>query len=452
MTNIHLIAIGGSIMHNLALSLKKNGLNISGSDDIIFEPSKSRLRNAGLLPKELGWFPKKIHARLDGVILGMHAKSDNPELKKAQEIGVPIYSYPEYIYNNSKDKKRIVIGGSHGKTSITSIILHVLKIFKIDTDYIVGAQIDGFDRMVKLTTKAKIIVLEGDEYLSSPIDRRPKFHLYKPHIAVLSGIAWDHINVFPTYENYVKQFSVFTDDVKDLLIYYQNDTEILKIIQNKKRCTLKGYNTPNHEIKDGVTYLIYNEDLIPLNIFGEHNLQNINAARLVCNAIGISDTKFYQAISTFTGAAKRLELIAKNNSSAIYKDFAHSPSKLKATTASMKKQFLERKLIACLELYTFSSLTKKFLKEYKHCMDQADIAIVYFNPDTVKKKKLKNIKEKDIIEAFGRKDLKVVSKIKQLQSYLHKLELKHTNLLMMSSGNFDGLDINILANKILNEK
>ncbi len=452
MRNIHLIAIGGSIMHNLALSLKKNGLNVSGSDDMIFEPSRSRLQNEGLLPKELGWFPDKIHAKLDGVILGMHAKSNNPELKKAQKIGIPIYSYPEYIYNNSKDKKRIVIGGSHGKTSITSMILHVLKISKIDTDYIVGAQIDGFDRMVKLTTKAKIIVLEGDEYLSSPIDRRPKFHLYKPHIAVLSGIAWDHINVFPTYENYVKQFSIFTDDVKDLLIYYQNDTEILKIIQNKKKCNLKGYKTPKHKIKDGVTYLIYNEGLIPLNIFGEHNLQNINAARLVCNEIGISNTKFYQAISTFTGAAKRLELIAKNNSSSIYKDFAHSPSKLKATIASMKKQFLERKLIACLELYTFSSLTKNFLKEYKNCMDQADIAIVYFNPDTVKKKKLKNLKEKDIIEAFGRKDLKVVSKITQLQSYLHKLELKHTNLLMMSSGNFDDLEINILANKILNKK
>ncbi len=449
MTNIHLIAIGGSIMHNLALSLKKNGLNVSGSDDMIFEPSRSRLKNEGLLPKKLGWFPDKIHTKLDGVILGMHAKSNNPELKKAQKIGIPIYSYPEYIYNNSKDKKRIVIGGSHGKTSITSMILHVLKISKIDTDYIVGAQIDGFDRMVKLTTKAKIIVLEGDEYLSSPIDRRPKFHLYKPHIAVLSGIAWDHINVFPTYENYVKQFSIFTDDVKDLLIYSQNDTEILKIIQNKKKCTLKGYNTPKYKIKDGVTYLIYNEDLIPLKIFGEHNLQNINAARLTCNEIGISDTKFYQAISTFTGAAKRLELIAKNRSSAIYKDFAHSPSKLKATTTAMKKQFPQRNLVACLELYTFSSLTKDFLIEYKNCIDEADIAIVYFNPDTIKNKQLESLTEKDIIEAFGRKDLKVICEIKKLEKYLHKLDWRNQNLLMMSSGNFDSLDINILANTLL---
>ncbi|MEE2931021.1 MAG: Mur ligase family protein [Bacteroidota bacterium] len=448
--NIHLIAIGGSIMHNLALSLKKNGINVTGSDDMIFEPSRSRLKNKNLLPEELGWFPNKIHTKLDGVILGMHAQHDNSELKKAQEIGIPIYSYPEYIYNNSQHKKRIVIGGSHGKTSITSMILHVFKNCKIDSDYIVGAQIDGFDRMVKLTDEAKIIVLEGDEYLSSPIDKRPKFHLYKPHIAVLSGIAWDHINVFPTYKNYVKQFKIFIEDIKDLLIYYENDTEILKIIKNKTRCDIKGYSTPEYEIKGGITYLTYNKNLIPLKIFGKHNLQNINAAKLVCNEIGISDKQFHLAISTFTGAKKRLELVLKNKYSAVYTDFAHSPSKLKATTTAMKRQFPERKLIACLELYTFSSLTKDFLVEYKNCMNDADLAIVYFNPNIMKKKQLQMLREQDIKKAFGRQDLNVISEITNLENYLCKLNWKNQNLVMMSSGDFNCLDINSLAEKILN--
>ena len=372
--NIHLIAIGGSAMHNLALALHHKGYKITGSDDAIFSPSKERLLKYNLLPKEMGWFPEKITKNLDAIILGMHARIDNPELIKANELGITIYSYPEYIFEQSKNKKRVVIGGSHGKTSITAMILHVLHNLNIDCDYMVGAQLEGFDTMVKLTHQAPIIILEGDEYLSSAIDRRPKFHLYHPHIAVLSGIAWDHINVFPTFEMYVDQFRIFKNMVKDTLIYCSEDEEIDKLAKEESKCKLVSYSTPEHKIKEGVTSVEGTE----LLIFGNHNLQNLNAAKLVCNELGISNTNFYKEISTFKGASNRLELVRKTNTSAVYKDFAHSPSKLKATSSAMKKQFSERKLVACMELHTFSSLNEEFLKQYKGCMDEPDIAIILY--------------------------------------------------------------------------
>ena len=441
---IHLIAIGGSAMHNIALALNEKGFEVTGSDDAIFNPSKSRLENAGLLPKKMGWFPEKITEDIDAIILGMHARNDNPELKKAQEIGLSIYSYPEYIFNQSKDKKRVVIGGSHGKTSITAMILHVLQYHQIDCDYMVGANLEGFTTMVKLTHEAPIVILEGDEYLSSPIDRRPKFHWYKPHIAVLSGIAWDHINVFPTFENYVEQFRVFMDDVSDCLIYCEEDEHLRKLANKGASCRLQPYTTPLHKIKNGITFLQDKNEEVPLAIFGDHNLQNLNAARLVCKELMVSESMFLEAIQSFKGASKRLELVKKNENTAIYKDFAHSPSKLKATSAAMKKQFSDRKLVACMELHTFSSLSEDFLHQYAHCMDEPDMAIVYFSPAAIAHKNLDPITKEQVHVSFAREDLMVFTDSQKLQYYLKSLDWNCQNLLMMSSGNFDGIDFETL--------
>ena len=434
--NIHLIAIGGSAMHNLALALLQKKYSISGSDDAIFSPSKERLEKYGLLPKEIGWFPEKITTELDAIILGMHAQEDNPELIKAKELDIPIYSYPEYIYEQSKNKIRVVIGGSHGKTSITSMILHVLQNLKIDCDYMVGAQLDGFETMVKLTD-APIIILEGDEYLSSAIDRRPKFHLYKPDIAVLSGIAWDHINVFPTFEIYVDQFRIFKDMISETLIYFSEDKELNKLVMGHTKCKLIPYSTLEHKINNGVTS-VKNTELL---IFGNHNLQNMNAALLVCKELGISKEDFLKQISTFKGASKRLELVKQTQESAIYKDFAHSPSKLKATSSAMKQQFTNRKLVSCLELYTFSSLNEDFLKQYKGCMDEPDTAIVYFSLESILHKRLKPITKEQVYAAFGRKDLIVFNNSEDLENHLKNLNWKNKNLLMMSSGTFNGIEL-----------
>ena len=433
---IHLIAIGGSAMHNLALALHFKGYEVSGSDDQIFEPSKSRLAKHGLLPNNIGWHEDKITKDIDAIILGMHAKADNPELIRAKKLNLNIYSYPEYIYEQSKNKKRIVIGGSHGKTSITAMILHVLQNMKIDCDYMVGAKLEGFDVMVKLTESAPIIILEGDEYLSSPIDKRPKFHLYKPNIGVISGIAWDHINVFPTFENYVDQFRIFKNLITDCIIYCEDDQELNKLIGEGGNCKTISYSTPNHTIQNGTTYIEH----IPLKIFGNHNLQNLNAAKLVCNELGISSKDFFEQIKTFNGASNRLEKIKDNNNSAIFKDFAHSPSKLKATINAVKKQFKERKLIACMELHTFSSLNKDFLKQYSNSMNEADQAIVFFSLEAIKHKGLEPIKEEEIKSAFNNKDLIVISDDIKLKTHLKNLNLENTNLLLMSSGNFNKMN------------
>ena len=449
MKKVHLIAIGGSAMHNLALALNEKGFYVSGSDDEINEPSKSRLAKAGILPAEIGWFPEKITNDITAVILGMHARADNPELQRANELGLKIYSYPEYIYEATKDKTRIVVGGSHGKTTITAMILHVMHFHKIETDYLVGAQLAGFDTMVNLTNTSKYAVIEGDEYLASPIDRRPKFHLYKPNIAILSGIAWDHINVFPTFENYVAQFTTFINLIEPngYLIYCAEDKELNETCKkaSNKNITKIPYSIPLNEIINGNTNLLVGDKKIPLQIFGNHNLMNLNGARLVCNTINISDEKFYEAIQSFSGAAKRLELVFKNENFNFYKDFAHSPSKLKATTDAVKKQFTNRHIVACMELHTFSSLNEDFLKEYNGSMDLADEAIVYFNPHTIAHKKLKEITEEQVHKAFNRKDLKVFTKSLDVTNYLKSKNWDNTVLLMMSSGNFDGVDFNSLA-------
>lgn len=441
--HIHFIAIGGSAMHNLALALYQKGDTITGSDDEIFEPSKSRLAKAGLLPETYGWFPEKITSEIDAIILGMHAKADNPELLKAQELGLKIFSYPEYLYEHSKNKTRVVIGGSHGKTTITAMILHVLNYHNRPVDYMVGAQLEGFDTMVHLTNENDFIVLEGDEYLSSPIDRRPKFHLYKPNIALLSGIAWDHINVFPTFENYVEQFRIFIDSiVKGGSINYNEEDEILKQLVEASENTIRkiAYHTPEYTVERGTTYLETPEGAMPLEIFGAHNLNNLSGAKWICQHLGVDEDDFYEAIASFKGASKRLEKLTETASFTAYKDFAHSPSKVEATTQAVKEQYPDRKLIACLELHTYSSLTPQFLKEYQGALDAADNAVVFYSPHAVKIKKLQPISESQIAEAFQRKDLVIFTDPKAFKEFLFSQDFEDTTLLLMSSGNYGGLD------------
>ncbi|MBD0778198.1 peptidoglycan synthetase [Maribacter sp. ANRC-HE7] len=441
---IHFIAIGGSAMHNLALALHHKGYIISGSDDVIFEPSKTRLADKGLLPPEFGWYPEKIHTGLDAVILGMHAKPDNPELLKAQELGVTIYSYPEFLYEQSKNKTRVVIGGSHGKTTITSMILHVLNYHNIAVDYMVGAQLDGFDRMVHLTEENDFIVLEGDEYLSSPVDRRPKFHLYKPNIALLSGIAWDHINVFPTFENYVGQFRIFVDSIVKggSITYNEEDLEVKKVVEASENAIRKlPYRTPEYTVEDGQTLLETPEGPMPIEIFGKHNLSNLAGAKWICQNMGVDEDDFYEAIATFSGASKRLEKIAESKSCVVYKDFAHSPSKVMATTNAVKEQYPDRKVIACLELHTYSSFNADFLKEYKGALDAADEAVVFFLPESVKIKKLKEVTPAQISEAFERDDLKIFTESEAFKEFVFGQNYDDSVLLLMSSGNYGGLDL-----------
>jgi len=449
---IHFIAIGGAAMHNLAIALHKKGDIVTGSDDEIFNPSRGRLAKYGLLPESIGWNQSRISKDLDAVILGMHARSDNPELQKAHELGLKIYSYPEYLYEHAKNKTRIVIGGSHGKTTITAMILHVLKQAEIETDYMVGAQLDGFEVMVRLSDTAKFMVFEGDEYLTSPIDARPKFHLYKPHIALISGIAWDHINVFPTFENYIDQFRIFISLIEKggSLVYCENDNLLKNLINEQERpVSLKPYSLPDYHITEGKTYLNIDSMQVPLEIFGEHNLLNLNGARNICNEINISDETFYNAIKSFKGASNRLELISKDRFTTLFKDFAHSPSKLKATINAVKNQYPERDLVACMELHTFSSLNQDFLKEYEGTMDKADFAFVYYNPETLKHKNLPALSPDLVRKAFNHRNLKVYSDSEVLISYLLNHNWKNKNLILMSSGNFDGLDYPSFSRNIL---
>jgi UDP-N-acetylmuramate: L-alanyl-gamma-D-glutamyl-meso-diaminopimelate ligase len=449
---VHFIAIGGSAMHNLAIALHLKGFRVSGSDDEIFEPSKSRLKKHGLLPQKEGWQSELINADLDAIILGMHARKDNPELIKAQQLGLKIYSYPEYLYEQTKDKKRIVIGGSHGKTTTTAMVMHVLKKLNMDFDYMVGAQLDGFDTMVKLTKKAPIAVFEGDEYLSSPIDLTPKFHWYKPHVAMLTGIAWDHMNVFPTWDNYISQFTIFANSIASdgSLIYFDGDTELEKIAQQHSNdLQTLAYNTISHENRNGQTTIKWQGKDYPMEIFGNHNLQNLNGARLVCNQLNISDDDFLKAMQSFKGAAKRLQLLEKRDNCNIYLDFAHSPSKLKATVSAMKQQFENRKLIAVMELHTFSSLNKDFLPQYKNTMEEADTAIVFFNPEVLKHKKLPEISKEDVASAFDQGELQVITESNELVTWLKQQNYNDTNLLIMTSGNFSGVDIKQLAKELI---
>lgn len=445
--NIHFIAIGGAAMHNLALALHLKGDTVTGSDDVIFDPSKTRLEARGILPEAFGWYPDKITSNLDAVVVGMHAKADNKELLKAQDLGLKIYSYPEFLYEQSKFKTRVVIGGSHGKTTITSMILHVLHYFDKEVDYMVGAQLEGFDVMVKLTDENDFIILEGDEYLSSPIDSRPKFHLYKPNIALLSGIAWDHINVFPTWDIYVEQFKIFIDSIikGGSITYNIEDAEVKKVVENSENTIRKfPYQTPDYRVENGITILETDEGSMPIEIFGKHNLNNLAGAKWICQQIGIDENDFYEAISTFQGASKRLEKIAETGNAIAYKDFAHSPSKVLATTNALKNQYPDRKLVACLELHTYSSLNPEFLNQYKGALAAADISVVFYSPRAVEIKKLQAISQQQIMDAFQSDDLLVYTNPEEFKDFLFSQKFNNTSLLLMSSGNYGGLNFDEL--------
>lgn len=447
MKHIHFIAMGGAIMHQLAIALHNKGYKITGSDDEINDPARTNLGAKGILPEQEGWHPEKINTSIDAIVLGMHAKGENPELKTAQELNIPIYSFPEYVYEVSKEKKRVVIAGSHGKTTITSMIMHILRDRGIDFDYLVGAKVEGFDLSVKLTD-APIIILEGDEYPASVIEKKPKIFFYHPHISVLSGIAWDHINVFPTYENYLWQFEHYLSNIEANapLFYNAEDEEVKKLVaKSATQLNAQPYTMPDYKYKDGIAILNTNNGNIPLSVFGSHNLLNMQAAIAVCVELGISEEDCYKSIKTFTGAARRLEKMIEQDNLVVYRDFAHAPSKLKATLYATREAFPDRKLIACFELHTFSSLSEQYLKEYKGSMQAADKAIVYFSHHAIELKGLPPISNTTVKNHFDTDGLEVIDNKELLQTKVKAL-LSSTNeptcLLLMSSGTFDGIDWN----------
>ncbi len=447
---VHFIAIGGSAMHNLAIALKLKGYEVTGSDDEIFEPSKSRLEKYGLCPSSIGWNEQNITPDLDAIILGMHARSDNPELQKAKELNINVYSYPEYLFEQSKEKIRIVIGGSHGKTTITSMLLHAFKVLDVKVDYMVGAQLEGYECMVSLSEEAKYIVLEGDEYLSSPIDRRPKFHLYKPHIALISGIAWDHINVFPTFEEYVDQFRTFCKLIEPLgtLIYNEEDAETKLLgIDFQSQIKTIGYKTPEFSVKENGANLAWNSHIFSLSIFGAHNMQNLVGAMRIAEQIGVDNFDFLEAMKSFKGAGKRLQKVIEFNDFILFKDFAHSPSKLKATISAVKNQYRSKRVIACMELHTFSSLQSNFLPLYQNAMEDADFPLVYFNPEVVEHKKLPPITKEEVCNGFGG-NIDVVNSREEVITFINEKVTNNSVVIMMSSGNFDGIDYDSLANDL----
>jgi UDP-N-acetylmuramate: L-alanyl-gamma-D-glutamyl-meso-diaminopimelate ligase len=440
----HFIAIGGSAMHNLAIALKDKGYQVTGSDDAIFEPSKSRLEKKGILPQEMGWFPEKITPDIDAVILGMHAHQDNPELARAKELGLKIYSYPEFLYEQSKNKTRVVIAGSHGKTTITSMILHVLNFHQKEVDFMVGAQLEGFDCMVKLTQDNDFMVLEGDEYLSSPIDLRSKFLLYQPNIALMSGIAWDHINVFKTFDDYIDQFRKFVASITagGVLVYNEEDAEVVKVVENAENYFRKiPYKTPEYEINNGKVYLKTEMGDVPLSVFGAHNLLNMEGARHICRQLGIMDEDFYEAIMSFKGASKRLEKVEREDKGTLYKDFAHAPSKVKAAVKAFAEQFKNDKKYGFLELHTYSSLNPAFLEQYDHAMDGLEEAVVFYSEDALKIKRMEPISPEFIKEKFKNEKLRVFTNAEDLHAYWNTLDKTDGVYLMMSSGNFGGLDL-----------
>ncbi len=448
---IHFIAIGGSVMHQLAIALHRKGCQVTGSDDEIFEPASSNLKKEGILPSGAGWYPGNITTDIDAIILGMHAKGDNPELIKAKEIGLKIFSFPEYIFKESETKKRVAVGGSHGKTTTTAMIMHVLKYSNLDFDYLVGARLEGFDQSVRITG-APIIVCEADEYPASVIEKRPKFHFLFPHIAVITGIAWDHINVFPTFDFYLEQFQIFIEMIEKngVLIYNETDEILKKLIADNKRNDIKyiPYSLPSYFIEEGITSVTIGREKTELKIFGNHNLLNLQAAYYVCKQLGVTDKDFAAAIAGFTGAAKRLEILVQNKEYNIYRDFAHAPSKVTASINAVKQQFPQRKLVAILELHTFSSLNEKFMHEYKDAMENADEAIVFYSKHALELKRMPMLEPKSVIDGFNKTDLEVITVKEKLETKLKSVETYNTNFLFMSSGNYDGIDIlKVISNK-----
>lgn len=449
---VHFISIGGSVMHQLAIALKRKGYHVTGTDDEIFEPAKSNLINEGLMPEIIGWNTNKITTDLDAVILGMHAKADNPEIAKAKELGLKIYSFPEYIYAESTQKKRVVVGGSHGKTTTTSMIMHVLNQLNFEFDYLVGAKLEGFNQSVNIT-HAPIIVCEGDEYPASVIEKKPKFHFLFPHVAILTGIAWDHINVFPTFNFYLEQFVTFIHKIEPggILIYNEGDTELKKLVEANQRQDInyQPYSTPENAIEGGKTTVVLEGEKAELSVFGNHNLQNVQAAYWACKALGVSTVKFLQSIASFTGASKRLELLASHHTMNVYRDFAHAPSKVKATVQAVKQQFPNRKLVAILELHTFSSLNEQFMKEYNGALANADAAIVFYSNHALELKRMPPLAKQVVLSGFAKENLLVMNQKNELVGWLNEQNFTNTSLLFMSSGNYDGFDVVEYANALL---
>jgi len=449
---VHFIAVGGSVMHQLAIALQEKGYRVTGSDDEIFEPARSNLAGAGILPPATGWFPEKIQPDLDAVILGMHAKEDNPELLKARALSLKIYSFPEYIFQESRDKIRVVVGGSHGKTTTTSMIMHALKAMGKAFDYMVGARLEGFDHSVNITN-APVIVCEGDEYPASAIEKRPKFHFLHPHIAVLTGIAWDHINVFPTFDNYLEQFRIFVDQIEPggLLVYNATDPVLKKLVDEQGYESLRkaAYGIPAHHIEGGQTQVSIEGHTARLQVFGNHNLLNLHAAWLVCKELGMEAGAFVNAMSSFTGASRRLELLGKSNGTNIYRDFAHAPSKVKASIEAVKQQFPDRKLLAVLELHTYSSLNKEFMKEYTGAMEAADEAAVFYSRHALELKRMPELPIQAVKEGFAKSGLHIFNEKEELRQWLLDQSYANSNLLLMSSGNYDGLDMLTFVKSVL---
>lgn len=441
---VHFISIGGSVMHQLAIALKKKGSTVTGSDDEIFEPAATNLKNENLLPSESGWHPELITPDTDAVILGMHAKEDNPELKKAKQLGLKIYSFPEYIFLESLHKKRIAVGGSHGKTTTTAMIMHVLNSLHFDFDYLVGASLKGFEQSVKIT-EAPVIVCEADEYPASTIEKKPKFHFLFPHIAVITGIAWDHINVFPTFEFYLEQFVIFINKIEKngILIYNETDQVLKKLVESHRRDDISyaPYHLPEHTIDEGKTIVTIGNTSSTLKVFGNHNLLNLHAAWLVCRELNISEEAFASAISDFEGAAKRLQWIGSKNGGNIYRDFAHAPSKVKASIDAVKEQFPDKKLVAILELHTFSSLNKEFMNEYGGAMANADEAIVFYSHHALELKRMNFLEPAIVKQGFKKENLVVINERQELEEKLRKYNFKNANYLFMSSGNYNGMNI-----------
>jgi UDP-N-acetylmuramate: L-alanyl-gamma-D-glutamyl-meso-diaminopimelate ligase len=449
---VHFIAIGGAVMHNLAIALHKKGYTVTGSDDEIFEPSKTHLASYGLLPLKEGWDPGCINKAIDTVILGMHAKEDNPELIRSRELGLNIMSFPEYLYDETKNKKRIVVGGSHGKTTTTAMIMHVLRKCGIKFDYMVGSSIEGYETMVGLSHEAKIAVFEGDEYLSSTLDKRPKFHLYKPDIAILNGIAWDHMNVFPTFDFYLEQFRIFVDKITDggTLIYFKDDDEVQKIALGSRPDIRKiPYKVHGYFQNKAGFHAANHNRTVTLKVFGAHNMQNLSAAKEACIAVGVGEDDFYNAISSFEGTAKRLQKLAENESTVVYLDFAHAPSKVKATVEAIAERYERRKIIVCYELHTYSSLNADFLSQYKFTLASADIAMIYFNPHAIQLKRLAPLSTTIVKDAFGSDNVEVFDNSEELFSKVNEYKGKNVVLLLMSSGDFNGKDIKQIAERFI---
>src|SRR5260221_3755515 len=452
--NIHFIAIGGSVMHQLAIALRRKGYTVTGNSDEIFGPARTNLKKEGLLPAAVGWYPEKIHASLNAVILGMHAKADNPELLRASELSLPIYSFPEYIYQESRDKTRVVVGGSNGKTPTASMIRNALKGRGATFDWMVGARMEGFSQSVNITG-APLIICEGDEYPASTLEKRPKFHFLFPHIAILTGIAWDHINVFPSFDIYLEQFRIFLNKIEPggVLIYNQTDTVLARLVEEHQAPLRKiGYGIPVHRIENGITVVTLEEQTGALKVFGEHNLLNLHAAFLVTKELGVETADFLKGMASFSGAAKRLELLAGNERVNIYRDFAHAPSKVKATMQAVKMQFPERQLIAILELHTYSSLNEQFLSEYSGSLDPADKAVVFYSKHALELKRLPPLPESTVKAGFGKPGLVIIQDKEELKSCLMLQSYKNVNLLLMSSGNYDGLDATALSARIIQQE